>query len=529
MSQMVSLENKLIEEKLISKEQLHFIKEEKVKTNKNIKNILIDLGYLQEKDFISFLSREFSLPILELNEFEMVPELTRYVPHSIALKYTVIPIFLLEDRLICAMSDPLDILALESLRNITQLQIEPVIALEKEIKECIEKLYTNKIKEDQRKEEEEEIPAKKKEEESEIVQSAAIRLVNLIIEKGAQERASDIHLEPQEDLMKVRFRIDGVLLKQPAIPKKLQNSVISRIKIMADLDISEKRIPQDGRLQYNFNKRDIDIRVSTVPTVHGETIVLRLLDSTASLVGLKEIGFPDNVLEIFSSLISQPHGIILITGPTGSGKSTTLYSSIAQINDSKKNIITIEDPVEYRIPGIQQIQVNPKVDLTFSNGLRSILRQDPDVIMIGEIRDKETAEIAIQAALTGHLVLSTIHTNDAASSITRLVDMGIEPFLIGSSLVGSLAQRLVRKICEPCKGKGCKQCNQVGFSGRIGIFELLQVDDNIRALITAKKSAEEISEQGIKNGMRRLIEDGQDKVKNKITTQEEILRVTMNI
>ncbi|UCD16163.1 MAG: Flp pilus assembly complex ATPase component TadA, partial [Candidatus Omnitrophota bacterium] len=363
-----------------------------------------------------------------------------------------------------------------------------------------------------------------------------IKLVNLILIKGIHDRASDVHIEPEEKNLKLRFRIDGILHEEISPPKHLQSAIISRIKIMSNLDIAERRIPQDGRFTIKMEGREIDIRVSCVPTIYGENVVLRLLDVSTTLLALEALGFSKEVFKEYKKLISRPHGIILVTGPTGCGKTTTLYASLDKINTVEKNIITIEDPVEYKLEGIRQIPVNSKVNLTFANGLRSILRQDPDIIMVGEIRDFETAEIAIHAALTGHLVFSTLHTNDAAGAVARLVDMGVEPFLVSSSVIGVLAQRLIRIICPDCKekyapdkevleniglkkekidfyrGRGCPECMNTGYKGRIGIFELLVIDDFLRNLIVTKAGAEQIKRKAVDSGMIALKEDGISKV-----------------
>jgi general secretion pathway protein E len=378
-----------------------------------------------------------------------------------------------------------------------------------------------------------------------------IRLVNSLMSQALKDRASDIHIEPFEHKMSVRFRIDGVLREIIKPPKRFQNSITSRVKIMAGLNIAEKRLPQDGRIRLKVAGKDIDIRVSTVPTSYGERIVMRILDRSSVLRDLDTIGFSQRNLRVMNELIQKPHGIILVTGPTGSGKTTTLYACLAKINKPNLNILTIEDPVEYQLKGVGQVQVNPKIELTFAGGLRSFLRQDPDVIMVGEIRDRETAEIAIQASLTGHLVLSTVHTNDAPGAVTRLVDMNIEPFLVASSLVGVLAQRLVRTICQNCKfeyapsaeelqevgmdpeiakrlwkGEGCSQCQGTGYRGRMGIYELMLIDDDIRRLILQNTDAATVKNMARQKGLRTLREDGADKVLAGITTASEVARVT---
>jgi general secretion pathway protein E len=382
-----------------------------------------------------------------------------------------------------------------------------------------------------------------------------IQLVNLMLSQAVQDRASDIHIEPFERSLKVRYRIDGVLHEVLTPHKRLQSAITSRLKIMADLNIAEKRLPQDGRIAIRVRNKDVDIRVSVLPTAFGERLVLRLLDKSDAILGLDDIGFAPNVFDLYTRLITRSHGIILVTGPTGSGKSTTLYATLQRINSPEVNIITVEDPIEYQLEGIGQTQVNAKIDLTFANGLRSILRQDPDIIMIGEIRDRETAEIAMQSSLTGHLVFSTLHTNDAASAVTRLLDMGIEPFLISSSVLAMMAQRLVRVLCPACRepakpdagtlrelgltmedclavgghlyhGRGCDQCRGTGYRGRMGIYELLPLDDTIRPLVMQYANASTIRSMAIERGMGTLLQDGAQKVLQGLTTAEELLRVT---
>jgi len=372
-------------------------------------------------------------------------------------------------------------------------------------------------------------------------EAPVIRLVNLIVAKAVDERASDIHVEPFEGLVRVRYRIDGILADREAPPRRLQAAVISRIKLMAKMNIAERRLPQDGRIRTVVEGRDLDIRVSTIPTVHGESVVMRLLDRASLRLGLTDLGFSDADRRVFDGLIRRPHGIILVTGPTGSGKTTTLYASLQTINSVERKIITVEDPVEYQLQGINQIQVKPSIGLTFASGLRHILRQDPDVILVGEIRDQETAEIAMHAALTGHLVLSTLHTNDAASAITRLLEMGIEDYLVSSTVLAVLAQRLVRTICRHCRvaeaalpgdasagyrGSGCVECNGNGYRGRVGIYELLLMRDELRTALLGKADANRLRDKAVQQGMRTLYQDGWDKVARGVTTREELFRVT---
>lgn len=352
-----------------------------------------------------------------------------------------------------------------------------------------------------------------------------IRMLNALLTQAARDGASDIHIEPYERSSSVRFRVDGSLRDVVQAPRALHAALISRLKIMADLDISEKRLPQDGRISLRIGTRAVDVRVSTLPSAHGERAVLRLLDKSQDQRSLEAVGMQGDVLRRFEGLIAQPHGIILVTGPTGSGKSTTLYASLGRLDAGRQNILTVEDPIEYELPGVGQTQVNPKIDLTFAKALRAILRQDPDVIMIGEIRDYETAQIAIQASLTGHLVLATLHTNDAASAVTRLIDMGVEPFLLSSSLRGVLAQRLVRKLCKACAGKGCEQCGHTGYLGRTGIFELLVADEAIAELIHHNASEADIRTAALQQGMVPLRDDGEQLVRSSVTSREELIRV----
>jgi general secretion pathway protein E len=459
------------------------------------------------------------------------------------------------------MANPYDFYTLDAIRLATQKDIQVLLGEESKILEAIERSYgtggssMEKIIEDM-----ESIPDYQGGDEENVDQlrdmaseGPVIRLVNLVITRAIERRASDIHLEPFEDNFRVRYRVDGVLHDVESPPKRLQAAIISRVKIMAKLNIAERRLPQDGRIMLRVKGKEIDFRVSTVPTIHGESIVLRILDKSSIVLDIMKLGFARDTLDVFQDLIDHPHGIILVTGPTGSGKTTTLYCALGRINSPDKKIITVEDPVEYQLKGINQIQVKPAINLTFANALRSIVRQDPDVILIGEIRDAETAEIAIHSALTGHLVLSTLHTNDAPSAITRLINMGMEDYLLSSTIIGILAQRLVRTACPHCRVpytpdpailhemkmdgvnpeemkifdvKGCSQCGNTGYWGRLGIYELLRVTEDIQKLIMEKRDANVIKEQARKNGMRTLREDGWLKVREGITTVSEVVRVT---
>ncbi|MEW6008533.1 MAG: type II secretion system ATPase GspE [Candidatus Omnitrophota bacterium] len=561
MQEKKSLGFSLVEAGLLGSEELKLAEKEAKKNSISLRKAILKLGIIEEDALVSFLSTHLGIPSIDLSTYLIDPAILQHVPKDLAEKYDLIPVFKIGDTLTCAMSEPLNIVAQDEIRLKTGFNIEAVVARESDIKSAIYSYYGEKTSvEDVVKELEQveadlksgrEIAAKRLKDLAQ--EPPLIRLVNLLIMKAIKEEASDIHIEPEENTLRVRYRIDGILHDVEAPPKHLQQAIISRIKILSNLDIAERRIPQDGRFQVSAENRRIDIRVSCVPTIFGENIVLRLLDTTHLKLNLQDLGFESEELEKFERFIQRPHGIILVTGPTGSGKTTTLYAALNKINSAEKNIITIEDPVEYRLAGVRQIQVNPKVNLTFANGLRSILRQDPDIIMVGEIRDRDTAEIAIHAALTGHLVLSTLHTNDAAGAITRLIDMGIEPFLVASSVIGIVAQRLVRTICSGCKeayqvsdkilesielertvrgpvyfhhGRGCNKCLNTGFHGRTAIFELLLMEETVRELTLKKASTSAINQAAIKLGMRNLRESGLKKVSSAITTIEELMRVT---
>ncbi len=457
----LSFGESLVADGIITSDQLKKAQDEERRTGERLRKTLVRLGFIAEDDLVMFLSNKLSVPRIELGNYLIDPKIIELIPESLARKYELIPVLKIGNRLTCAMVDPWNVFALDEIRLKTGLIIEPAVATEGEIKKALNEYYGTKgsmedlIKSiDENKlgvEEGKEIDVKKLQ--GIVEEPVVIKLVNMIIMKAIQERASDIHIEPEEESLKTRFRVDGMLHEVSSPPKHLQSAIISRIKIMAELNIAERRIPQDGRFSIRMEGKQIDVRVSCVPTIYGENVVMRLLDASNAVLSLEDLGFSKEVLAKFDKLIHRPHGIILVTGPTGSGKTTTLYAALNKINTVEKNIITVEDPVEYKLEGVRQIQINPKVELTFANGLRSILRQDPNVIMVGEMRDHETAEIAIQAALTGHLVFSTLHTNDAPGAVTRMIDMGIEPFLVSSSIIGVLAQRLVRTICPECKEK----------------------------------------------------------------------------
>ncbi len=553
-----SLGESLVEQRLITLDQLKVAIVDSEKSGEPLRRTLVKFGMVSEEDIITFFEEQLGIPKVELSRFLIDPKVINLIPEDLARKYLAIPLFRIGDTLTLAIGDPLNVIALDEIHLKTGCLIEPVVASEADIKQAINQYYgvSGGIEDVIKSIDIKKIEVSEEEESIEKLQDIAeeapiIRLVNLILMQAIRDSASDIHVEPEEKDLHIRYRIDGILHDIITIPKHLQAAIISRIKIMSDLNIAVKRTPQDGRFQIKLEENQIDLRVSTFPSIHGENVVLRLLSASSIFLGLEQLGFSPQNLEQFKSLIRRPYGIILVTGPTGSGKTTTLYSALETINTPEKNIITIEDPVEYRLPGIRQSQINPKAGLTFATGLRSILRQDPDVIMVGEVRDRETAEIAIQAALTGHLVFSTLHTNDAAGALTRLIDMGAEPFLISSSVIGIVAQRLVRTICPSCKeewtpgepilqeigiesrgrlnlykGKGCKSCKNTGYKGRIGVFELLIVDDKIRELILSRTSSSIIKKEAEKVGMKTLRADGIDKIISGITTIDEVIRAT---
>ncbi len=542
----------LVEAGILKKEQLEATLRSK-KHGQKLGDALLDRGLITEQQLIEVLEFQLGIPHTSLKRYPVDTSLMSIVPKEIARRNILIPLKKNGEKLLVAMADPMDYIALDDLRMSTGFQIEQVIASKEDILQAINKHYA--VDESMR----DSIADELEEELTTVVGNAgdedapAIRLVNQILLTGIQQKASDIHIDPHEKKLLIRYRVDGVLKTERALPKNLQNVLIARVKIMANLNITESRMPQDGRIKVTLEYTPIDLRISTLPTVYGEKIVIRILDLGNSITNIGHLGFNKFNYQHFINLISKPAGMILITGPTGSGKTSTLYAALNHLNGDEVNIITVEDPVEYQIDGINQVQVNSNVGLTFSAGLRSILRQDPNIIMVGEIRDTETAEIAIRASLTGHLVLSTLHTNSAIATIPRLIDMGIEPYLVVSSLSGIVAQRLVRKICRECKeeniptemeksvferrgikvektyrGKGCPVCNSTGYKGRVAIQEILVIDDAIRQMMMNEKSITSIRDYAMHNGMIFLIDDGLLKVKQGLTTVEEILRVAMD-
>ncbi len=529
----------------------------------SIGEVLIQRGAITEADLLKARGIQFGLPLWStISTEDMDISFAQHIPIQFLKKYKMVPVST-HDGAYIAVNDPMAFQPLDDLRLIMGWDgAKTVLASHSAILSAINFAY------DMSRDSAEQVIQDMREEDRDLIMSAVeetgdllddtsdapiIKLVNLVLSQAVKARASDIHIEPYQNRIKIRHRVDGILYDMLSPPKHIQSTLISRIKIMAKLNIAEKRLPQDGRIEIRIGNRDVDIRVSTIPIAFGERVVLRLLDKTNVLLKLSDLGMSEKGLKVFNQLIKSAHGIILVTGPTGSGKTTTLYAALSIINNSDINIITIEDPIEYQIEGIGQIQVNPKIDLTFANGLRSIVRQDPDVILVGEIRDLETAEIAIQAALTGHLVFSTLHTNDSASAITRLIDMGIEPFLVTSSVIGILAQRLMRNICNECKnvytpdeeslqnigitpemyggkkiyrGKGCQDCLNTGYRGRTGIFELMILNDSIKNLILKTSDSSSIKHKAVEHEMTTLRQDGALKVLNGITTIEEVLRIT---
>jgi type IV-A pilus assembly ATPase PilB len=558
------LGEQLVEKGLLQRVQLEHAEREARRSREPLRRVLIRLGYVTEEVIMIHLADELNIPFISLNNYLIGEDVIRLVPEDLARKYTLIPIFRVDDSLTVAMADPLNIYATDELKLRTKLDVETCLAIESEIRSGINQYYS--VSEDMSKViqslegeaidismDGDEKDVKKLE--SLVEEAPVIKLVNMVFLEAIRQGSSDVHIEPEENLMRIRYRVDGVMHEASTVPRKLQAAITSRIKILSNLDIAERRIAQDGRFHIRVGQRQIDMRVSVVPTIYGENVVVRLLDTTKMMLKLPDLGLNPVHLKAYDAIIRKSYGIVLITGPTGSGKTTTLYASLNQINDVGKNIITIEDPVEYRLAMIRQIQVNPKVELTFASGLRSILRQDPDIIMVGEIRDEETARIAIQAALTGHLVFSTVHTNDSIGAVTRLVDMGIEPFLVSSAAVGFVAQRLVRVLCKECKAPyhptkeelkilalgegepraleiyapvGCPACRKSGFKGRLAIYEVFTLDEETRAMIVKRVPSEQIKQHAVEHGMKTLKDDGLDKVKQGITSLEEILRVVQD-
>ena len=548
----------------ITPEQLESALEEQKKTGEKLGEILQKMGLVESKEVYGALAEQLGVPYVDLDSYVIDPRVVTLLPEKFCRQYQLVPIGEEKNALILAMANPVDVVAIDRVRLMTKKEVKPVMASPQDIEKVLNAYYGigESVEELIREAETREgLVLPEEEEELKIDQLKAlgeeapiIRVVNMLILQAIRSGASDIHIEPQEDQVRIRFRIDGILHDITSTSIQVHPALVSRIKILSRMNIAERRLPQDGRFQVTVDNRTVDFRVSSLPTIFGEKIVMRILDKSTLLLDLDRLGFEEEDLEKFYRLIQHPYGMILLTGPTGSGKTTTLYSALNFINKPDLNIITIEDPVEYRLPGINQVQVRPKIGLTFASALRAIMRQDPDVIMVGEIRDYETAEIAIHAALTGHLVFSTLHTNTAAGALVRLQEMGIPSYLIASALVGVVAQRLVRKICERCKvafevrgpiareltggkedhlvlfrGKGCPECNKTGYRGRIAVSEVLVMDDDLRALVLRNATEREITEKACERGMRTLRENAIRKVLRGVTTLEEMYRVTARV
>jgi len=545
------LGERLIKAGVISEEQLELALKEQKRTGEFLGELLQHLGFVTEEAISSVLADQAGVSQIDLANYLIDAEVLNLVPEDFARKYKLIPLSLEDNRLTIAMANSFDVFALDEVQKMTHTYVDALSATESEVLNAIEQHYAMKGETSNLLEEIIHLAESGSISEEDLAkQSPIIRLVDQLIIQGVKDGATDIHFEPEEKTLRVRYRIDGILQSGPSIPKGLQAPTIARIKIMSDLNISENRLPQDGKIRFYIGKKRVDLRVSTFPTVFGENVVLRILDKSRLILGLNKLGFTVENLNKFKKLLINTNGIILVTGPTGSGKTTTLYSALSYINNMEKNIITLEDPVEYELPLICQSQINPKAGLTFATGLRSILRQDPDIILVGEIRDSETAEMAIRSALTGHLVFSTLHTNDSAGSIPRLLDMGMEPFLISSSLIGVMAQRLIRLICRNCKepvepeeeileqlnierdghrffrGKGCKECNHTGYKGRFALFEILFISPAIKKLINERAESNLIQKTACEEGMTTLFQDALHRAFQGETTLEEVLRVT---
>ena len=540
----------LVERGFLTQDQVDAAAKSMKAENETTLDVLVSGGTIGEDEVLGTVADQFGLKYCHVNADAINHDVVKTIPADIAKKYGVVPVVADEDSITVALSDPMGYDAIDSLRYVLHgLDVQAVIAPRAEVNAAMAKIYAEEENADVQTRGEDDGSAGDEADDD----SAVVKLANLIITTAIKMKASDIHIEPMEKEFRVRYRIDGALRKMDSPPKRLQGAIISRIKIMSKMKISEKRIPQDGRIQITVGGKDLDLRVSSVPTNHGESIVMRILDKTNLSLGLPQLGFLTDDQATFERLIKLPDGVVLVTGPTGSGKTTTLYACLGQINTPDKKLITVEDPVEYQMSGINQVQVNKDVGLDFSAALRSILRQAPNIVMIGEIRDAETADIAMEAALTGHLVFSTLHTNDAPSAVTRLLDIGVKPFLVASALRAAMAQRLVRAICEKCKeaytpteremkmlgtlsktvpermyhGAGCDKCGRSGYKGRKGIFEIFKVDDTIQRLIFDHAPATLLRQRAREMGMRTLREDGMLKVASGMTSLQEVLRVTM--
>jgi len=588
----------LIKRNYITPEQLKKALDEQKLKGGRLESNLVRMGYIKEDELLSFLSAQYRVPSVKISKMEINPNVIKLIPSSVSKKYFIIPINRVGPKLTLAMADPSNIVVIDEIKFMTGFNVEPVVASETEIIDAVKKYYggggnvaglgTVSFQSSDFDLDDEKVNAATEgimldddvvdvddfdklvhgavdnievvdtqldSDESIDMQGPIIKIVNGILIKAIKLGASDIHFEPYERTFRVRYRLDGVLRRDMALPIQIKNAMISRLKIMAKLDIAEKRLPQDGRIKLRMGKgREMDFRVSSIPVLYGEKVVLRLLDKSALQLDMTKLGFEESSLADLKAAIHKPVGMILVTGPTGSGKTTTLYSALSELNKESENIITAEDPIEYNFMGINQVQMHEEIGLTFASSLRSFLRQDPDIIMVGEIRDFETAQIAVQAALTGHLVLSTVHTNDAPGTISRLIDMGIEPFLISSAIVLILAQRLIRKVCMECrepvkvhpqllidlgippdevksfpvyKGKGCSLCNNTGYKGRVGLYEVMPMREEVKELVLSRASTSEVKKEAIRLGMKTLRQSGIAKIKEGVTTIEEVLRSTI--
>ncbi len=550
----------LLKGNLITPDQLRSALETQKRTKERIGAVLVKTGAIKEQELLSFLGRQFNIPVVDLGKYDINGEVVRLLPEEMVQKNLAIPINRVGAKLIVAVADPSNMAIIDAIGFKTGYAVELVLASEREITTAINRFFDqsmefkeiiSELDEDLEVVREEDLESI---EESRIDDAPVVKLANFILTDAIKRRASDIHIEPYEKEFRVRYRVDGVLYEMMRPPLKLRNALSSRLKIMSSLDIAERRLPQDGRIKLKVGKgKEMDFRVSVLPTIHGEKIVMRLLDKASLQLDMTKLGFEPEALKDFQDAIHRPYGMILVTGPTGSGKTTTLYSALSDLNKTTDNICTCEDPVEYNFAGINQVQTKEEIGLTFAGALRSFLRQDPDIIMVGEIRDYETAEIAVKAALTGHLVLSTLHTNDAPSTVTRLLNMGIEPFLVSSSLNLIVAQRLARRICanckeevkilpkaltdagmkperlkfaKPCKGKGCDDCNGTGFRGRVALYEVMPTKEEIKDLVLRGGGAIEVKREAVRIGMKTLRQSGLSKIEEGVTTLEEVLRVT---
>jgi type IV pilus assembly protein PilB len=544
----------LIELDMITPEQLDQALEEHRRTPKSIGRVLIDMGMIKEGDLVRALAEQVGLEFVDLSEHPVDPTATTLLPEALARRYRAIPIGERDGKLLVAMSDPANVYALDDIRTITNRDVQPLVATAADVERAIQKFAGIDGQVEALASVAAEAVDEEEHMEAALEDAPIVKLVNAIMTQAVGDRASDVHIEPAERNVRIRFRVDGVLHEpMPPAPKNIQGGLISRLKVMAELNIAEKRVPQDGRIGMKVGGKALDLRVATLPTVHGEKVVIRVLDKSNALLALEDLGFLEESYKQFARSFKKPYGAILVTGPTGSGKSTTMYSTLNILNEVDKNIITVEDPVEYRLPGVNQIQVNPKAGLTFASALRSILRADPDIVLIGEVRDRETAMIAVEAALTGHLVLTSLHTNDAPSAITRLTEMDVETFLVASAVDAVVAQRLGRILCERCKEAyqpdqrelaeagfpewlwpeinelfrpaGCAACANTGYRGRMGMYEVMPMTEELERLTVERASAEQLKAVAVQQGMITLRDDGLEKVRMGLTSIEEVARV----